>query len=135
MLGLSRSAKIWLALHPVDMRKSFDGLQGLVIGGLNVDPYCGDIFVFFNRRRTHVKLMVWDGNGFLIHYKRLDEGTFEDLRADHAGNAIRIERAKLMMLLEGIDVKKSKYRRHYARSLRMNGSDGRRQESPSRAAG
>lgn len=111
------------------MRKSFDGLCGIVLGHFNGDPYSGDVFVFFNRRRTLVKLMQWDGNGFWIHYKRLEKGTFEEFRTQHAGARIRMDRAKLTMLLEGIDLKKSKFRHHYTREIRIRGGYGRANEN------
>ncbi len=135
MLALPANTKIWLGLEPVDMRKSFDGLCGVVLGSLDGDPYSGDVFVFFNRRRTLVKLMLWDGNGFWLFYKRLEQGTFEDLRATHAGNTVRINRAKLAMLLEGIDMKKSQFRNHYVRSIRIGGGDGETRDNQRRASG
>ena len=58
------------------MRKGFDGLSALVSTALNRDPLSGDVFVFINRRRTHIKLLVWDRNGFVLFYKRLERGTF-----------------------------------------------------------
>ena len=59
------------------MRKRFDGLCGLVRSGLKRAPTSGDIFVFINRRRTHLKLLQWDQDGFVLYYKRLEAGTFE----------------------------------------------------------
>lgn len=56
------------------MRKGFDGLSGLVREG---DPLSGDVFIFFNRRRTQVKLLLWERDGFSIYHKRLERGTYE----------------------------------------------------------
>ena len=54
------------------MRKGFDGLSGLVREGLMKDPLSGDVFIFFNKRRSHVKLLLWERDGFSIYHKRLE---------------------------------------------------------------
>jgi transposase len=77
MLSLGPSQRYFLYRHPADMRKSFDGLAGLVRKELGRNPLSGDVFVFTNRRRTHVKLLVWDRTGFVLFYKRLEEGISE----------------------------------------------------------
>lgn len=59
------------------MRKGFDGLSGLVREGLLKDPLSGDVFIFFNKRRTHVKLLLWERDGFSLYHKRLERGTYE----------------------------------------------------------
>jgi len=60
-----------------DVRKSFDGLSGLVTNELNMEMESGDVFIFINRRQTHIKLLQWEGDGYGMYYKRLEEGTFE----------------------------------------------------------
>ena len=76
MLSLPPSVRIPLAREPADMRKGFDGLSHLVEGMLQEDPLSGHLFVFRNRRGDRVKLLLWDSDGFLIVYKRLEKGTF-----------------------------------------------------------
>ena len=125
MLTLPTSTRILLHREPVDFRKAHDGLAAIVRADLKENPLSGDLFVFLNRGCNKVKLLHWDGNGLWLHYKRLEKGTFECLHAEHDDSAVRIDRAKLAMLLEGIDVKKSKFRRHYARSIRIDSGDGR----------
>ena len=68
MTPFSPSARYFLYQEPADMRKSFNGLSGLVEQGLGRDPTSGDIFVFLNRRRTHVKLLAFDRSGFVLYY-------------------------------------------------------------------
>jgi len=90
------------------------------------DPFGGDVFCFFNRRRDRVKLLVWDANGFWMHYKRLERGTFE--RVEGRGRRVEIDRARMSMLLEGIDTKRSRFRRHFSRAVRIDrrADDGER---------
>ena len=127
MLSLPSRVAVWLACAPVDLRKAFDGLAAMVRDQFHRDPFSGDVFVFFNRRRDRVKLLVWDDNGFWLLYKRLELGTFEaiDTDGDRASEPLRMDRAKLMMLLEGIDTKRARFRRHFTRSVRMKSGDGR----------
>lgn len=133
VLSLPSQVRVFLAVTVTDMRKSFDGLCALIEHGFERDPFTGDVFAFFNRRRTHVKLMVWDSNGFWLVAKRLERGTFEYWQpSSTAATHVEIDRARLLMLLEGIDMKKAKFRRHFARSVRMKGSGGGRSEDHDR---
>jgi transposase len=70
------TSRILAYRHPVDMRRSFDGLMGLVQGVLREDPLSGSLYVFFNRRRNLLKLLVWDRTGFCVFAKRLEHGRF-----------------------------------------------------------
>lgn len=130
VLSLSSQVRIYVACEVTDMRKHFDGLCAMVEHCFHLDRFAGDVFVFFNRRRNRVKLLVWDGNGFWLLAKRLEGGTFEMLTGTESGAThVSIDRAKLMMLLEGIDVKNAKFRRHFARSIRIGGSSERTQDN------
>lgn len=124
MLSLSTRVRIFAATEPIDFRKGFDGLVQIVRDGFGEDPFAGDLFCFFNRRRDRVKVLVWDRNGFWLHYKRLERGTFE--RVDGSSKRIEIDRARMSMLLEGIDTKSTRFRRHFARDVRIGDRDDRR---------
>ena len=76
MLSFSGSLKVFLAVKPCDLRKSFNGLHALVSGSLGEDPHQGALFVFCNRRRTRWKVLYWDGTGLWVLIKRLEKGTF-----------------------------------------------------------
>lgn len=76
MLTLSGSLRVFLALEPCDMRKSFDSLHALVVAQLGEDPQGGAVFGFANKTRTRIKLLHWDGTGIWIYAKRLEKGTF-----------------------------------------------------------
>ena len=67
---------IWLSMQPTDMRKSFDGLSGLVRNHLRDDPLSGRWFVFINRRRTILKILAFEAGGFWVWGKRLEGGLF-----------------------------------------------------------
>lgn len=100
MFGLTAATRIYLYRGLCDMRKSFDGLCGIIRSDLGADPLSGSLFVFVNRRRNMVKMLYWDQDGLALWYKRLEGGCFTlpvGLPADG-----RIERRDLAMLLEGI---------------------------------
>lgn len=87
MLSLSSRVRIFAAVEPVDFRKGFDGLVQIVRDVFVEDPFAGHMFCFFNRRRDRVKILAWDRNGFWLHYKRLERGTFERF----GGRGARVE--------------------------------------------
>lgn len=130
MLNLPARVKVFAALAPTDMRKSFHGLVGIVEKELGHQVEDGDLFLFFNRRRDRLKVLGFTGDGLLILYKKLEAGTFETLRgpnhADDSGNEERSRSAPcltlrgrdLALLLEGIElssVKQRKWWRHEPR--------------------
>ena len=87
------------------MRKGFDGLSGLVRDGLAKDPLSGDVFIFFNKRRTQVKLLLWERDGFSIYYKRLERGTYELPSLTNSSTSIELRSDELMLILQGISLK------------------------------
>lgn len=100
MLGLSANLRYFLCCNPIDMRNGFDGLAGIVRNHLKNDPISGDVFVFLNKTRTHIKLLYWDGDGFAQFYKRLEKGRYACIA--HHGLSKQIKREELLMLLEGL---------------------------------
>lgn len=130
MLSIPESLRIFVARDPVDFRKQFDGLAGVVRAEFGRDPLCGHLFVFFNKRRDKIKLLMFEHTGFWLHYKRLERGTFESLsNIDEERECIEIDARRLRLLLEGIDLKESKFRRHFASSMRIQArrTDGGKQ--------
>jgi transposase len=94
------------------MRNGFDGLAGIVRNFLIKDPISGDVFVFLNKTRTHIKLLYWDGDGFALFYKRLEKGRYKVQRAVN-GLSQELKREELMMLLEGLSFDKMKKGKRY----------------------
>lgn len=111
MIGLSSKVKYHLCCTLVDMRKGFNGLSGLVRNYLNQDPTTGDVFVFLNKPRTHIKLLYWDGDGFVIFYKRLERGTFDFLANEAVSRELK--RAELVLILEGVKLKDYRKKRRF----------------------
>ena len=105
------NVRIWLYTQPVDMRKSFDGLSALVVSQLQDDPASGQLFVFINQRKTHLKILYFDGAGFCIWFKRLEQGQF-NYRASGADKKI-LSWAHLKLLLDGLGVKKIRQYKRY----------------------
>lgn len=102
MLTIPSTTKIYLASQPVDMRNGFDGLRAIIVDAWKKDPFSGHLFVFLGRRRDRVKILFWDRNGFVLHYKRLEKGRFQ--MPDTTGERVTLQTAELAMLLGGIDL-------------------------------
>lgn len=101
MIGFNSAQQFFLYRCAIDMRKSFDGLCGVVTGELGKPLTTGDVFIFINKPRHSIKLLVWDRSGFVIYYKRLEQGTFE-LPASSEAKSTIIRWDELVMILEGI---------------------------------
>jgi transposase len=108
MMLLPRAVKVYVATAPCNLRKSFDGLSNEVREVLAKDALSGHVFIFLNRRRTQVKLILWTRGGFTIVHKRLERGTFSFAAQVVDGvHSVEIDVHELSMLLEGIDVRQA----------------------------
>jgi transposase len=76
MLKLRLGIQIYVSLSPIDMRKAIDSLSILVAEQFNDNPQSGHLFIFFNRSRDKVKIIYWDRNGYVMHYKRMEKSRF-----------------------------------------------------------
>ena len=119
---LPAAVRVFLCTRPTDMRKGFDGLQGMVREFLGQDPLSGHLFLFLNRRRDRIKLLWWDRDGLVIWYKRLEAGTFQQLDptaspGHSSGEAgIELSTTDLALLLTGVDLASARRRKRYART-------------------
>lgn len=111
MLSFPPTVKVFACRTPIDLRKSFDGLSGCVEQIIGADPLSGHLFVFFNKRATMVKILVWDRTGFCIWCKRLEQGCFSlgSITADGAC----MELPELLLILEGIDLSSVRRRKRF----------------------
>jgi transposase len=117
MLTLGMARRIYLYCSPCDMRRSFDGLCGIIRNELGLDPLSSSLFVFLNRSRSMVKLLYWDQDGLALWYKRLEKGVFSVPKIhSHDG---QIDRRTLSMLLEGVEPQKLEKRYERANNSLM----------------
>jgi transposase len=115
MLSIPPSTKIFVCTQPIDMRFSFDGLSGLVTTHFGVNPLSGHLFVFFSKRRDRMKILIWDVDGFVLYYKRLERGSFTWLDNLQLLPGSQILASDFALVLAGInptEVKRSKRYQH-----------------------
>ena len=116
MLSVAGALKVVVALEPVDLRKSFSGLEGLVGERLGEDLRAGALFVFTNRRHSRLKILYWDGSGLWLLIKRLEKGTFSWPKSvDPQTVKLRLAPEALAMLTDGIDLRGARLRPWYER--------------------
>jgi len=112
MLSFPPTVRVFVCNQPVDLRKSFDGLAGCVEQILCADPLSGHLFVFFNRRASLVKILVWDRTGYCVYSKRLERGRFT-YSTGVDGTHVVVDFARLLLILEGIDLSGSRQRKRF----------------------
>jgi len=100
------SSQYFLYLGNTDMRKGFDSLSGIVTGQMQSDALSKDVYVFINRRRTQLKLLQWEGNGFAVYYKRLEKGSYPLPVVKPQQQYIQLTEVQLQMMLDGISMKR-----------------------------
>jgi transposase len=115
MLSFPPGIQIFMALEPVDMRKSFDGLSAAVQAVFHHDVLDGHLFLFLNKRRDRIKILWWDNDGLAIWAKRLERGTYELPRHDPDTQQLRLDARQLALLLSGVQLD-APQRRRYARA-------------------
>jgi transposase len=113
MFSLTSSHQYYLYRGSTDMRKSFDGLCGVVRDQLGKNPASGEVYIFIGKRRDRVKLLHWEHGGFTLYYKRLETGTFELPRFEDSALSCIIKWTDLVLLVEGISLKSVKTRKRY----------------------
>jgi len=103
ILGTSRAVRVFAYPEPVDLRKGYDGLFGLVKAGLARDPLSGDLFLFVGKRRNGCKVLLWDGTGICIFQKRLERGRFASpFRED--GKSVQLTASELALFIERCEI-------------------------------
>ena len=103
MKFLSRKHRIFAYSEPVDMRKSFNGLQYIVRSHLKSDPLSGDIYLFVNKSGNYLKALLWDRTGYVIIAKKLERGRFSLPRSPDRGS-VEVSEKILLLLFDGIRV-------------------------------
>lgn len=113
MLTTNPSIPIYLYSQPIDMRKSFDGLFGIIKGDLNRDVRDGGLFMFLNNRLNRIKILYWDTDGIAIWMKRLEEGRYQRPLQSADGKHVIITYAELQCILSGVDLSSVRKRKRY----------------------
>lgn len=113
MLSLPAHTRVSLCTAAVDLRKSFDGLCGLVESVFQGNVLDGHLFLFLNKRRDRIKALWWDRDGLVIWYKRLERGSFEMPRASGNAQHLELDTTELAMLLGGVSLATVKRRKRY----------------------
>jgi transposase len=93
--------RIYIAARPVDFRKGMDGLAAAVQEVLKLDPFCGVAFIFRPKRADRIKILLWDGSGLILIYKRLEDGKFKWPKIEDG--VMKLSPAQLSALFEGLD--------------------------------
>jgi transposase len=111
MFGVGAATRVYLAAGATDLRKSFEGLYGLVRDQLLCDPLSGHLFLFTNAQRNRLKLLFYDGSGLWVCAKRLDRGRFHWPDFDQESIRVVLTQEELALLLGGIDLRHTERRR------------------------
>lgn len=117
MFGLDPTNRFMLYSRPCDMRKSFDGLCGMITQHMAHNPQSGTVYIFLNRSRDRMKLLRWMPGGFVLYYKRLERGTFEFPGSGIRHGSVRLSYAQLVLLVDGLSVQLSKKRPRFSSTL------------------
>jgi len=114
-LDRAHGTRIWMASEAVDMRCGFDRLAERVRAVIGQDPLGGHLFVFRSRRGDRLKILMWDHDGFLLWYKRLESGVFKLPKVEAGTCSVELRASELAMVLDGIDVSRLKRVARYER--------------------
>jgi transposase len=115
MITLPSAVRIFLCTRSTDLRKSFDGLTGLVQECFGQDPLNGHLFLFLNRRRDRIKILYFDRDGLAIWYKRLEAGSYQ-MPQTATQDSVELQPAQLAMMLSGIDLRTARQRKRFQRA-------------------
>jgi transposase len=118
MLNLPPSTRVYLCNQPVDMRKSYDGLSGLVQTYFGQNPLCGHVFVFLSKRKDHMKVLTWHLDGFVLYCKRLERGTFSWM--DSIGIDNEISASDFALLLTGLNTTVGQRKRRIEQAVELS---------------
>lgn len=114
MIPFTESRRYFIYNGVTDMRKSYDGLFGLIQQIMSSNPLSGDVYLFYNRRRNQIRMMVYDRGGLVLLSKRLSKGTFEKLNTELVDQKYLVSYTHLMCIMAGIRLKSLRYRKRFS---------------------
>jgi len=127
-LDQAQAVRIWLAVEKTDMRCGFDRLAERVQTVIGENPLSGHLFVFRSRRGDRLKILVWDRDGFVLWYKRLEEGVFKLPGVEEGARRVELRASELAMVLDGIDMTKLKRVPRYRRAERIKKANSEKEK-------
>ena len=113
MLFHYQARRFFLYTLPTDMRKGFDALCGTVYNEMKLNPLTGDLYIFINRTRSHIKMLHWQGDGYAVFYKRLEKGTYEIPIPQGDYQSVSLSSEQLLFILQGVVLKSVKKKLRY----------------------
>ncbi|WP_036786913.1 IS66 family insertion sequence element accessory protein TnpB [Phocaeicola abscessus] len=114
MFSLTSSIRYWVCRRTVYMRNGINGLSIIIQGEFKQDPTSGDAFVFFSKDCSSVKILRWDGDGYIIYHKRLAKGTFEQSRPTSDGSVkYELQWERFCLIMQGVSLKKIRFRKRF----------------------
>ena len=119
-LDRTQGPRIWLAVEAADMRCGFDRLAERVRAVIGQDPLSDSLFIFRSRRGDRLKILLWDRDGFVLWYKRLEAGVFKLPRVKDGARSVELRASELAMILDGIDMTRLKRVPRYERPARTS---------------
>ncbi len=108
MIDIHSISHVYMAQGVTDLRKGIDGYAALVSGCMKLDPFSSSMFLFCNRTKDKLKILVWDGNGFWLCYKRLEQGKFKWVKGKDDNPSLKLSKQQVTWLLEGLSVHQNK---------------------------
>jgi transposase len=120
VLSFPPGIQVDMAVNPVDMRKSFDGLSAAVEAVFDRNVLDGHLFLFLNKRRDRIKVLWWDGDGLAIFAKRLERGGYEVPQHAPGTEQLQLDATQLALLLGGVELQSVKRRPRYVRPAAQN---------------
>jgi len=120
MLHIEALCQYYLYSDDTDMRKGFDSLCGIVSSQMQLNALSGAIYIFINKRRNQVKLLLWEGDGLSLYYKRLESGTYERPLMEDGKAACIIAPQQLQFILQGVALQKIQYRKRFKKFAELS---------------
>lgn len=124
MFAMGAATRLYVATGATDMRKGFNGLEGLIRDRLECDPTSGHIFLFANARRNRLKLVFFDGSGIWVCSRRMEGGTLRWPEAE--GSKVQLSREQFALLIGGIDLTQTRERKWYRKALGEESKEARK---------
>jgi transposase len=126
VFSMGAATRIYLAPGATDMRKSYDGLYGLVRDQLLCDPLSGHLFLFSNAKRNRLKIIFFDGTGLWVCSKRIERGAVHWPVVDSEQRKVVLSQEQFTMLLGGIDLARTRERKWFRKPIQDESSESRK---------